>query len=131
MPDKDGFMDASEARIKRNDDGSIIPETVDTHLGKIKVTPLSEGQQSEFRKAIENEGEIGPEQSYKLVKEHIKKPNPGALFPDMEAFNDLKLGYSVACGNAVLEASGMTNMQAEATEEGVGMTKEGEADTKN
>lgn len=129
MVDKDGFVTKDEISVKRNDDGEVLPNTVDTPVGKMRMTPLAYGTAEEFQDTLEAGGEADTEQVYTLLKDNIQKPEFKDIFPSADDFRDnIKAGVPVVMLQKLMEISGISG-SVEATEEGE--IKVEDADTGN
>ena len=118
MPDKNGFVTKDEISVKRNDDDEVLPETVKTPVGKMRMTPLAYGVAEEFQDTLEAGGEADTKEVYKLLKDNIKKPEFQDIFPSVDGFRDnIKAGVPVVMLQKLMKISGIGG-NVEATEEG-------------
>lgn len=116
--DKNGFVSDEDIQIKRNEEDEILPQVVNTPIGKMKIKPIPYGVAEEFQNTLEQGGDADTEQVYELLKDNVKKPEFDSIFPSLDDFkNNIKAGVPVVMLQKLMEISGISG-NVEATEDG-------------
>lgn len=72
--DENNFASPDDFKIQRDSDGSLLPQTEDTQLGKVKVVPMAYGDIDEYFGA-QAVADIGPGEIAELLNNHVIQPN--------------------------------------------------------
>ncbi|MFB6214598.1 MAG: hypothetical protein ABEI54_01900 [Candidatus Bipolaricaulia bacterium] len=118
MPDEKGFVTEDDITVKRNEKGEVLPQTVKTNVGKMRMTPLPYGTAEEFQDTLEAGGDADTEEAYKILKDNVEKPKIEDIYPSVDDFRqNIKAGVPIVMLQKIMEISGIAGT-VEATEEG-------------
>lgn len=71
---EDEFASADDFKVSRDSSGDLLPQVMDTQLGKVKVVPMAYGD-VEKHFGASTVADIGPAQLADLLEEHVAAPD--------------------------------------------------------